>query len=203
MCNRRLTYSNFANLNPYSDERYTLIEDFYGADDQEQDSIDRAEKHGDKPGGTSHWQSEGFHNAQHSKENSNDDPREYGQKFHGRSHSQSGDARNAQVSSHDAPHLEKAYGHKGLGLSLPQIQNAHNTQSTEECSSDQAKRYGHKSPGMAHSQSERNIDFRACARDDHSIKVGKKFGPRDSQNRESDDSTANTASPYSRGRRLT
>ncbi|KAK3174290.1 hypothetical protein OEA41_001534 [Lepraria neglecta] len=63
------------------------------------------------------------------------------------------------------------------------------------------KKYGHRSPGMPHSQSEGNIDFRATARNDHSIRVGKKFAVRGEHNRSSEDTSA-TSSSFSRGRSI-
>ena len=62
-------------------------------------------------------------------------------------------------------------------------------------------KYGHRSPGIPHSQSEGNIDFRATARDDHSIRVGKKFTVRGEHNRSSEDTSA-TSSSFSRGRSI-
>ena len=170
MSSNRLTYSNFANLNPYYDERYTQIEDFYDAGLPDQGIKGQIKKYGAKSPGLSYSRSENLHNSQASREDAYDRTMGYEETTPGRPHSQSGDTHKAKVSWED--------------------------------SLDHSKKYGHKSPGMSHSQSESHIDFRATARDDHSIKVGKKFAIRGDQNRSSDDSTATASSAHSRGRTL-
>ena len=119
----------------------------------------------------------------------------------GRPHSQSGDTHKAKVSWEDSFDNGRNYGYKVPALSLSQSRDLRTAQHHEEDTLDHSK-YGHKSPGMSHSQSESHIDFRATARDDHSIKVGKKFAIRGDQNRSSDDSTATASSAHSRGRTL-
>lgn len=126
----------------------------------------------------------------------------YEEKIQGRSHSQSGDTRKAKISWEDSFDYGGKHGHKIPALSLSHSGDFHTAQASEEDTLDHSKKYGHKSPGMSHSQSESNIDFRATARDDHSIRVGKKFAVRGGQNRSSDDSTATASSAHSRGRTL-
>ena len=202
MSSERLTYSNFAKLNPYYDERYTQIEDFYDVDLPYQDTKDQIKKHGNKPPGLSYSQSENFHDAQASGENAQDRAMKYEEKTLGRSHSQSGDTRKAKVSWEDSFGYGRNHGYKVPALSLSRSGDLRTDQSPKEDTLDNSKKYGHKSPGMSHSQSESNIDFRATARDDHSIRVGKKFAVRGGENRSSDDSTATASSAHSRGRTL-
>ena len=201
MSSERLTYSNFANLNPYYDERYTQIEDFYDPDLPYQDTKDQTKKYGNKSSGLSYSQSENFHNAQASREDAQDRAMKYEEKTPGRSHSQSGDTCKAKVSWEDSYDYRRNHGYKVPALSLSQSKELPTAQSPKEDTLDLSKKYGHKSPGMSHSQSESNIDFRATARDDHSIRVGKKFAVR-GENRSSDDSTATASSAHSRGRTL-
>ena len=201
MSSERFTYSNFANLNPYYDERYTQIEDFYDADQPYQDTKDQRKKNGNKSPGLPYSQSENFHNPQASREDAQDRTMKNEEKTLGRSHSQSGDTRKAKVSWEDSYDYRRNHGYKVPALSLSQTKDLPTAQSTEEDTLDQSKKYGHKSPGMSHSQSESHIDFRATARDDHSIRVGKKFAVR-GDNRSSDDSTATASSAQCRGRTL-
>lgn len=125
----------------------------------------------------------------------------YEERTQGRPHSQSGDTRKAKVSWEDSFDKGRDHGYKVPALSLSQSRDLRTAQYHED-TLDHPTKYGHKSPGMSHSQSESNIDFRATARDDHSIKVGKKFAIRGDQNRSSDDSTATASSAHSRGRTL-
>ena len=127
---------------------------------------------------------------------------EHEENTQGRPHSQSGDTHKAKVSWEDSFNHESNYGYKVPVLSLSQSGDFRTTQHHEADTLDHSKKYGHKSPGMSHSQSESHIDFRATARDDHSIKVGKKFAVRGDQNRSSDDSAATASSAHSRGRTL-
>ena len=202
MSSKPLTYSNFANLNPYYEERYTQIEDFYDADLPYQDTKDQTKKYGNKSPGLSYSQSEKFHNTQASREETQDRAMKYEEKTQGRPHSQSGDTRKAKVSWEDSFGYGRNHGYKVPALSLSQSGDLHTAQSPKEDTLDHSKKHGHKSPGMSHSQSESNIDFRATARDDHSIRVGKKFAVRGGENRSSDDSTATASSANSRGRTL-
>ncbi len=202
MSSTRVTYSNFANLNPYSEERYTQIEDFYDADLLDQDIKDQTKKYGNKSPGLSYSQSENFHNAQASREDAQDRAMKYEEKTQGKSHSQSGDTRKAKVSWEDSLDYGRNHGYKLPALALSQSGDLHTAQFPKDNTLDHSMKYGHKSPGMSHSQSESNIDFRATARDDHSIRVGKKFAVRGGENRSSDDSTATASSAHSRGRTL-
>ena len=202
MSSRRLTYSNFAKLNPYYEERYTQIEDFYDADLPNEDTKDQIKKYGNKSPGLSYSQSENFYNAQRSREDAQARAMKYEEKTQGRPHSQSGDTRKAQVSWEDSYDYGRNHGYKLPALSPSQSRDLLPAQSPKEDTLNHSKKYGHKSPGISHSQSESNIDFRATARDDHSIRVGKKFAVRGGENRSSDDSTATASSAHSRGRTL-
>ena len=126
----------------------------------------------------------------------------YDERTQGRPLSQSGDTRKAKISWEDSFDKGRKHGYKVPALSLSQSRDLHTAQHHEEDTLDHSKKYGHKSPGMSHSQSESHIDFRATARDDHDIKIGKKFAIRGDQNRSSDDSTATASSAHSRGRTL-
>ena len=127
---------------------------------------------------------------------------EHEEKSQGRPHSQSGDTYKAKVSRDDIFNHGSNHGYKVPVLSLSQSRDFRTAQHHEEDTLAHSKKYGHKSPGMLHSQSESHIDFRATARDDHSIKVGKKFAIGGDQNRSSDDSAATASSARSRGRTL-
>ena len=202
MSSNRLTYSSFANLNPYYDERYTQIEDFYDAGLPDQGIKGQIKKYGAKSPGLSYSRSENLHTAQASREDAHNRTMEYEERTQGRPHSQSGDTHKAKVSWEDDFNNGRNYGFKVPALSLSQSRDFRTAHDHEEDTLDYSRKYGHKSPGMSHSQSESHIDFRATARDDHSIKVGKKFAIRGDQNRSSDDSTATASSAHSRGRTL-
>ena len=202
MSSNRLTYSSFANFNPYYDERYTQIEDFYDAGPPDQGIKGQIKKYGAKSPGLSYSRSENLHNAQAPREAAHDRTVEYEGRTQGRPHSQSGDTRKVKVSWEDNFDYGRNHGYELSAVPLSQPRDLRTAQHHEEDTLDHSKKYGHKSPGMSHSQSESHIDFRATARDDHSIKVGKKFAIRGDQNRSSDDSTATASSAHSRGRTL-
>ena len=82
-----------------------------------------------------------------------------------------------------------------------QMEDFQDAQAVRDDTVNYGGKYGHRSPGISHSQSEGNIDFRVTARDDHSIRVGKKFAVRGEHNRSSEETSA-TSSSFSRGRSI-
>lgn len=82
-----------------------------------------------------------------------------------------------------------------------QMEDFLDAQAARDDTVNYGKKYGHRSPGIPHSQSEGNIQFCATARDDHSIRVGKKFAVRGEHSRSSEDTSAMSSS-FSRGRSI-